>query len=41
MYYDVRSELILFVNAMWERVKPDSADIKKPWNRVEAEKLVH
>ena len=29
MYYDVRSELILFANALWERVKPDCADIKK------------
>ena len=28
MYYDVRSELILFANALWERVKPDCADIK-------------
>ena len=40
MYYDVRSELFLFANALWERVKPDSADIKEWWNSLEAEKVV-
>ena len=28
MYYDVRSELILFADALWERIEPDCADIK-------------
>ena len=28
MIYYVQSELILFANALWERVKPDRADIK-------------
>ena len=41
MYYDVRSELILFANALWERVKPDRADIRKRLNSLEAEKVVH
>ena len=40
MYYDVQSELILFANALWERVKPDCADIKKWWKSLEAEKVV-
>ena len=29
LYYDLRSELILFANSLLERVKADSADIKK------------
>ena len=41
MYYDVRFELILFANALSERVKPDRADIKKRWKSLEAEKVVH
>ena len=40
MSYDVQSQLILFANALWERVKPDGADIKKRWNGLEAEKVV-
>ena len=28
MYYDVQSKLILFANALWERVKPACAGIK-------------
>ena len=41
MYYDVRSKLILFANALWESIKLDCADIKKWWNSLEAEKVVH
>ena len=41
MSYDVQSQLILFANALWERVKPDRADIKKRWNSLEAEKVLH
>ena len=41
MYYDVQSELILFTNALWERVKPDREDLKKRWNCLEVEKVVH
>ena len=41
MSYDVQPQLILFANALWERVKPDRADIKKRWNSFEAEKVVH
>ena len=37
MYYDVRSELILFGNALWLGVEPARADIKKRWTRLEAE----
>ena len=41
MYYDVWSELISFANALCERVKLDCADIKKWWNSLEAETVVH
>ena len=41
MFYDVRSELILFRNALWYRVEPDRADTNKRWIIVEAEKVVH
>ena len=41
MYSDMQSELILLADALWERVKPDRADIKKRWNSLEAEKVVH
>ena len=41
MYYDVGSELFLFNNALWERVKPDCADKKKWWKSLEAEKVLH
>ena len=41
MSYDVQSQLILFANALWERVQPDHADIKKRWNSLEAEEAVH
>ena len=39
--YDVQSEVILFANALSERVKRDRADIKKLWKSLEAEKVVH
>ena len=41
VYYDVQSELIQFTNALWERVKPDRADIRKRWISLEVEKVVH
>ena len=41
IYYDVQSDLILFANALWQHVELDRADIKKRWNSLEAEKVVH
>ena len=41
MYYDMQSELILFNNALWWRVKPDRADNKKRWISFEAEEVVN
>ena len=41
MCYGVRSELILFRNALCYRVEPDRADTNKRWTSLEAEKVVH
>ena len=41
MYYDVRSDLILFDIVKCLRVEPVRADFKKRRNSLEAEKVVH